>query len=102
MSMHELEPPRRISNPGSISAAQCRAARGMANWSIGRLSREAEVTVAEIVALERGRALTRAATLRSLIRAFGRGGIRFTSDEGLRLIRESPEEAGQLKQPDRS
>src|SRR3954467_13430793 len=92
--MHDLEPPRRVSTPRSISAAQCRAARGMTNWSIGRLSREAEVAVAEIVAFERGRPLTRAARRGSLIRAFGRGGIRFTAGEGLRLIRESRVEAG--------
>jgi transcriptional regulator with XRE-family HTH domain len=77
----------------SISAGQCRAARGMANWSIGRLSREAEVSVAEIVALERGRQLIRAATLGSLIRAFERDGIRFMPDEGLRLARNETDAA---------
>ncbi|MBB4001854.1 helix-turn-helix transcriptional regulator [Aurantimonas endophytica] len=71
----------------SISASQCRAARGMANWSTGRLSREAKVPIADIVALERGRRLIPATTLRSLIQAFERHDIDFLPDEGLRLVR---------------
>lgn len=72
--------------PRQISPGQCRAARGMMNWSIGRLSRESEVPVAEITALELGRRQTRAATLGSLIRAFARGGIQFLPNDGLRLL----------------
>lgn len=87
--MDPVTPPRAPPTTRSITAAQCRAARALSNWSIGRLSREAEIPVSDIVALESGRLLIRAAIHGPLIRAFHRGGVLFLPGEGLRLARES-------------
>ena len=81
----------------TISADQCRAARAMVNWSIGHLSRRAEVPVADIIAFERGRPLIRAGTLRALISAFMGGGIQFLPGDGLRLVRAGIDEANPRK-----
>jgi hypothetical protein len=56
----------------------CRAARGFLDWTAPRLSREAEVPVAEITAMERNRTTMRTNdTARRVQKAFEKGGIVF-------------------------
>ena len=77
-----------------ITAAQCRAARGLLDWSQDDLAFMAGVGVVTVRHLEAGRGRPRKATLEVIRRAFKTYGVLFTrADEnggpGVRLTKES-------------
>lgn len=71
----------------SIASAQCRAARGLLDWSQTRLSKESGVGEKTIVDFEQGKRKPFARTIRDLREAFEAAGIEFLNDDspGLRL-----------------
>jgi len=75
-----------------ITAAQCRAARGLLNWSQQTLATQARVGVATIQNFEREVAAPRPATLIVIVQAFEREGIEFTNGDapGVRLHVKAP------------
>jgi transcriptional regulator with XRE-family HTH domain len=65
-----------------ISARQCRAARGLLNWSQSDLARESRVSRAAIVAIENGTRESYDRTMYDIIRAFQDAGIEFFTTLG--------------------
>jgi transcriptional regulator with XRE-family HTH domain len=68
-----------------ISAAQCRSARTLLNWSVAKLMAAASVAEAAIDDFEAERRHPDAATLDSIKRAFEAVGIEFLPDDDVRL-----------------
>lgn len=62
-----------------ITAAQCRAARALIDWSIEQLASETGLSVDQIAAFERGDPLG-AATVALISRALGEGGASFLAE----------------------
>jgi transcriptional regulator with XRE-family HTH domain len=63
----------------AISAGQCRAARGLLNWSQSDLAKESKVSRAAIAAIEGGTRESYDRTMYDIIRAFLDAGIEFFS-----------------------
>jgi transcriptional regulator with XRE-family HTH domain len=76
----------------SIAPAQCRAARGLLDWSQTRLSKESGVGEKTIVDFEQGKRKPFARTIRDLREAFEAAGVEFTNGTapGLRLAPRRP------------
>jgi transcriptional regulator with XRE-family HTH domain len=70
-----------------LSAAQCRAARALIEWSRDELAGASKVALRTIVDFERGAREPRAATLEALRRALETAGVEFTNGErpGVRM-----------------
>jgi len=66
----------------SITAAQCRAARGMLSWSRDVLTERSRVSKRTIVDFERGARSPHASTLFAIQTAFESAGITFIEEEG--------------------
>ena len=65
-----------------ISPAQCRAARGLLDWSQQDLAREAGVGIVTIRQLEAGSTQPRRATLVVIRHALDAAGVEFIDDNG--------------------
>lgn len=65
-----------------ITAAQCRAARGLLNWSQPDLARAANVGTTTLRNFEIGSNTPRPATLTVIQLAFEAAGVEFTSENG--------------------
>ena len=65
-----------------ISPAQCRAARGLLDWSQQDLAREAEVGIVTIRQLEAGSNQPRRATLVVIRHALEAAGVEFIDENG--------------------
>ncbi|WP_018264021.1 helix-turn-helix domain-containing protein [Methylobacterium sp. WSM2598] len=65
-----------------ISPAQCRAARGLLNWTQADLARAASVGVVTVRQFEAGSAEPRQATLTVLRQAFEAAGLEFIPENG--------------------
>jgi transcriptional regulator with XRE-family HTH domain len=65
-----------------ISAAQCRAARGLLGWTQFDLAKRAGVGTVTIHQLEAGVSQPRRATLDVIRRAFEAGGAEFIAEDG--------------------
>ncbi len=72
-----------------ISREQCRAARGLLDWSQAELARRSGLSVSAIRDFENGHHVPHAANLDALIETFRLGGVEFTNGErpGVRLAR---------------
>jgi transcriptional regulator with XRE-family HTH domain len=72
-----------------ITAAQCRAARGLLDWTQQELADAAHVGVATVRLFESEATETRHATLAVLRRAFEMAGVEFTNSDkpGVRLTK---------------
>jgi transcriptional regulator with XRE-family HTH domain len=65
-----------------ITAAQCRAARGLLEWSQLELAEHADVGVVTVHQLETGTSQSRRATLDVIRRAFELAGVEFIDENG--------------------
>src|SRR4051794_37725177 len=65
-----------------ITPAQCRAARGLLDWSQQDLSDEAGVGIVTVHQLEAGTSQPRLATLDVIRRAFEKAGVDFIDENG--------------------
>jgi transcriptional regulator with XRE-family HTH domain len=65
-----------------ITPAQCRAARGLINWSQQDLAREARIGIVTVHQLEAGVSQPRRATLDVIRRAFESAGVDFIDENG--------------------
>jgi transcriptional regulator with XRE-family HTH domain len=65
-----------------ISAAQCRAARALLDWSRDQLAENSVVALRTIVDFERGARAPRSATLLSLAKALESAGVEFIAENG--------------------
>lgn len=65
-----------------ISAAQCRAARGLLNWTQAELAAAASVGVVTVRQFEGGSAEPRPATLTVIRQAFETAGVHFIPENG--------------------
>jgi len=76
-----------------ITPAQCRAARGILNWTQKQLADEARVGVVTIQQFEAGGVAPRRATLHVIQRAFELAGVALINENGggpgVRLVRTS-------------
>ncbi len=72
-----------------ITAAQCRAARGLLDWTQQELADAAQIGVATVRLFESEATETRRATLAVLTRAFELAGVEFTNGDqpGVRLTK---------------
>jgi transcriptional regulator with XRE-family HTH domain len=72
-----------------ITASQCRAARGLLDWTQQELADAARIGVATVRLFESEATETRQATLTVLRQAFELAGVEFTNGDhpGVRLIR---------------
>jgi transcriptional regulator with XRE-family HTH domain len=81
-----------------ITAEQCRAARGLLDWSQGELAERARVGIVTVRQLEAGMHQPRRATLDVIRRAFETAGVEFIDENGggsgVRLRKASPERRG--------
>ncbi len=68
-----------------ISPAQCRAARGLLDWTQGALAKKVGVALRTIQDFENGRRTPLAIVRSSIKQAFEDAGIEFLPKEGLRL-----------------
>jgi transcriptional regulator with XRE-family HTH domain len=66
----------------TLTPEQCRAARGLLDWSQERLAREAGVGIVTIRQLEAGTNQPRRATQDVIRRAFEAGGVEFIDENG--------------------
>jgi transcriptional regulator with XRE-family HTH domain len=84
-----------------ITAAQCRAARGLLDWSQHDLAKAAGVGVITVHQLEAGLRQPRRATLDVIRRAFEAAGIEFIDENGggpgLRLAKRPQRRARKSK-----
>jgi hypothetical protein len=67
---------------GMITPEQCRAARGLLDWTQGDLAREAAVGIVTVRQIESGLSAPRRATLDVVRRALERGGVVFIDANG--------------------
>ena len=65
-----------------LTPAQCRAARGLLDWTQQQLADQARVGVVTIRLLEAGQTLPRRATLDVIERAFEAAGVELISSNG--------------------
>jgi transcriptional regulator with XRE-family HTH domain len=65
-----------------ITPAQCRAARGLLEWSQYELARQAGVGIVTVHQLESGASEPRRATLEVVRRAFESAGVEFIDENG--------------------
>ena len=65
-----------------ITAAQCRAARGLLQWSQQKLAKEAGVGVVTVIQLENEVGQPRRATVQVLRNAFEAAGVEFIDENG--------------------
>ncbi len=65
-----------------LTAAQCRAARGLLQWSQGELARNARVGIVTVHQLEAETSEPRRATLDVIRRAFELAGVEFIDENG--------------------
>lgn len=65
-----------------ITPEQCRAARGLLDWTQGDLAREAAVGIVTVRQIESGLSAPRRATLDVVRRALERGGVIFIDANG--------------------
>jgi transcriptional regulator with XRE-family HTH domain len=65
-----------------VTPAQCRAARGLLDWSQQHLAREAEIGIVTVRQVESGATQPRRATLMVLRQAFERAGVEFIDENG--------------------
>ena len=81
-----------------ITAEQCRAARGLLDWSQAELADKAAVGIVTVRQFEAGAHEPRRATLDVIRRAFETAGVEFIDQNGggpgLRLTRRQPEKPG--------
>jgi transcriptional regulator with XRE-family HTH domain len=81
-----------------ITASQCRAARGLLNWSQQNLSERAGVGIVTVRQLEAGANEPRQATLHVVRLAFETAGVEFIDEngggEGVRLRKRSRSSKG--------
>ncbi|WP_127077120.1 helix-turn-helix domain-containing protein [Rhodomicrobium lacus] len=68
-----------------ISPAQCRAARGLLDWTQGELARRVGVALRTVQDFENSRRTPLAIVRSSIRQAFEQAGIEFIDNEGLRL-----------------
>jgi transcriptional regulator with XRE-family HTH domain len=68
-----------------MKAMQCRAARGLLDWTQDDLAREAGVSALTIRNFEGGRTMPNPATMTVLRLAFEKAGIEFLDDDGVKL-----------------
>lgn len=77
-----------------ITPAQCRAARGLVNWSQLELAAEAEVSVVTIRNFEKGETEPRSSTLKVIRQTFEAAGVIFVDENGdgpgVRLRKKRP------------
>lgn len=72
-----------------ISAAQCRAARALLNWSQPELANACDVHVQTISAFENESSTPTKTTLNKIARALSNAGAEFLPDSGIRLKKQS-------------
>ena len=65
-----------------ITSAQCRAARGLLQWSQQKLAKEAGFGVVTVIQLENEGGQPRRATLQVLRNAFESAGVEFIDENG--------------------
>ena len=65
-----------------LTPAQCRAARGLLDWTQQHLAEQARVGIVTIRLLEAGKTLPRRATLEVIERAFESAGVELISPNG--------------------
>jgi transcriptional regulator with XRE-family HTH domain len=65
-----------------VTAAQCRAARGLLDWSQQDLADHAELGIVTVRQIESGLTEPRRATLTVLKQAFERAGVEFIDENG--------------------
>ncbi|NVO16256.1 MAG: helix-turn-helix transcriptional regulator [Rhodoplanes sp.] len=65
-----------------LSAAQCRAARGLLNWTQQELAEAAKVGVVTVRQFELAGAVPRRATLLAIKTAFEAAGVEFIAENG--------------------
>ena len=65
-----------------LSAAQCRAARGLLSWSQYDLAQKAGIGVVTVHQIEAGISKPRRATLQVVRRAFEEAGVAFLDENG--------------------
>jgi transcriptional regulator with XRE-family HTH domain len=65
-----------------ITSAQCRAARGLLDWTQQQLADEARVGVVTVRQLEAGDTVPRRSTLEVIQRAFERAGVDLINENG--------------------
>jgi len=65
-----------------VTPAQCRAARGLLDWSQLDLSREAGIGIVTVRQVEAGATAPRRATLVVLRQAFEKAGVQFIDENG--------------------
>jgi transcriptional regulator with XRE-family HTH domain len=75
----------------NISAAQCRAARALIDWSREALAEASRVGLRTLVDFERGARKPRDVTLDALRRALEAAGVEFTNGDqpGVRLMKKA-------------
>jgi DNA-binding XRE family transcriptional regulator len=69
----------------TLTAAQCRAARALVDWTQEKLGAEAEVSPFTIRNFEGGKTSPNRATLEVLRRALEAAGVEFLGDRGVQL-----------------
>ena len=67
---------------GLITPSQCRAARGLLEWSQQELAQRAQVGVVTVHQLEASISQPRRATLQAIRRAFEMAGVQFIDENG--------------------
>jgi transcriptional regulator with XRE-family HTH domain len=67
---------------GMITPAQCRAARGLINWTQDDLAKAAEIGVVTVRQFESGKAEPRSATLAVVRQALEAAGVQFIPENG--------------------
>jgi len=65
-----------------VTSAQCRAARGLLDWSQLDLAREAGIGIVTVRQVEAGAGTPRRATLVVLKQAFEKAGVEFIDENG--------------------
>ena len=65
-----------------ITPSQCRAARGLLEWSQQELAKRAQVGIVTVHQLEAGTSQPRRATLQAIQRAFELAGVEFIDENG--------------------
>jgi transcriptional regulator with XRE-family HTH domain len=65
-----------------ITSAQCRAARGLVQWSQQKLAKQAGIGVVTVIQLENEVGQPRRATLQVLRNAFEAAGVEFIDENG--------------------
>ena len=86
-----------------ITASQCRAARGLLDWTQQQLADAARIGVATVRLFESEATETRQATLAVLRQAFEFAGVEFTNGDqpGVRLTKAAAAHSGRRKQSGR-